>query len=152
MLYDVATQKLDAQFATADAIDAKAATIFSVASTVAAIVPALLPLGRANLDFQSPAVWLLISGGIFYVGTAILFGLTYWPGEWQSGPDIEELKRICGFGEEYARRWAADAYTLSIELNAATVEKKARYLTRSMIAFTLEVVLLVAAAISTFAQ
>jgi len=64
VLFDVASRELDAQLGSADALDAKAATVFSVASTVAVVVPALLPLGKNGLEFKSLAFGFLTSSSM----------------------------------------------------------------------------------------
>jgi len=152
VFFDVAAQQLDAQLASADALDTKAATIFSVASTVAAIVPALLPLGKSGIEFRSLAFVFLVAAGVAYGLTLLLFILAYLPGKWRTGPDMERLGQIIARGEDYARYWAADAYTLAIEKTSDAVTKKQQYLNAVLVAFVVEIVLLVSAALATFAR
>jgi hypothetical protein len=152
VLFDAASQELDAQLTSADALDQKAATVFSVASTVAVVVPALLPLGKSGLEFKSWAFGFLCAGGAGYVATLVLFFLAYRPGRWASGPDLERLREVIVHGENYARRWAADAYVLSIEVTRLAVKSKRRFLNGVMAAFVFEIVMLVVAAVSTFSR
>ena len=152
VLFDVASRELDAQLGSADALDAKAATVFSVASTVAVVVPALLPLGKNGLEFKSLAFGFLCAAGAGYVATLVLFFQAYRPGKWASGPDLERLRDVIINGEDYARRWAADAYVLSIEATRMAVRTKRRYLNGTIGAFVFEILMLVGAAVSTFAR
>jgi hypothetical protein len=152
VLFDAASQELDAQLTSADALDQKAATVFSVASRVAVVVPALLPLGKSGLEFKSWAFGFLYAGGAGYAATLVLFFLAYRPGRWASGPDLERLREVIGHGEDYAHRWAADAYVLSIEVTRVAVRSKRRFLNGAMAAFVFEIVMLVVAAVSTFSR
>jgi hypothetical protein len=152
VLFDAATQELNVQLSSVDTLDTKAATIFSIASTVAVVVPALLPLGRKGVEYASAAFVLLCLGGLAYAATLILFFLSYRPGKWASGPRLDRLSEIITYGEDYARRWAADAYVLAIEATRKTVGKKQRYLNLAMWAFAGEIILLIAAAVSTFTR
>lgn len=153
VLFDSTTRQVDVQLATADALAAKAATIFSIASTVAAVVPALLPLGKPVLHFDSPSVRLLILALVAYLSTFGLFLLNYWSSNWQNGPKPSELEKICAnHTSEYGRRWAADAYLLSLRLNERKLRRKAIYFGVSVITFVLEVGLLMGAAVATFSH
>lgn len=152
VLLEAATQELNVQLSSVDTLDTKAATIFSVASTVAVVVPALLPLGKSGVEFESVAFGFLCLGGAAYAATLVLFFLSYRPGRWVSGPKLDRLSDIITYGEDYARRWAADAYVLAVEATRRTVNRKVRYLNLAMWAFAGEIVLLIAAAVSTFAR
>ncbi|MHB8577610.1 MAG: hypothetical protein ACYDCQ_20035 [Dehalococcoidia bacterium] len=152
VLFDVATQQLDAQLATVDALDAKSATVFSVGSTLAAVVPALLPLGKDGFELKSWPFAFLVAAGVAYAITLGIFLWEYRPGLWRVGPDIERLKPIMQWGEEYARRWAADAYVLSVERTRHAMDKKGRRLTWLIWAFAVEAIFLVAAGVATFVR
>jgi hypothetical protein len=150
VLAETLAQELSAQLSTADAIDAKAATVFSAASTIAAIGPALLPLARSDVRVESWTFVLLLAGIASYAVTLILFVLVYRVSTWEGGPRATALARVCeAHDSEYARRWVADAYSLSIRLNARRLDRKASYLGRTIPAFVLEVVMLAAAGVST---
>jgi hypothetical protein len=93
-----------------------------------------------------------VAAAVAYTLTLVLFFLEYLPGKWRAGPDMERLGAVIARGEDYARYWAADAYVLAIRKTSGAVAKKQRYLNLAIVAFVLEALLLVGAALSTFAR
>jgi hypothetical protein len=153
VMFEAASQQLAAQLATADAVAAKTATIFTLASAVSAVVPALLPIGKPSANFHSLTFGLLVAAIGAYVLTFAGFFAGYGAGTWAAGPRPDELEDVGRtYSSDEVRAWVALTYLLSIRRNDPVLRAKISWFNRIFATFVLEVGLLIAAGIATFAR
>jgi len=140
-----AERLLDAQVATNDILDTKTAGAVGVGSTVLPLTFGLLGLSGRTLPGATP--WLLTMAVVAYVfllmtaaWTSYIRGIAYRPDLrtlWRHSQDVDGAT---------LRRWVAEEYAVSGEINRIALESKARWVGRTTLMLYAEAILISAAA------
>ena len=140
-----AERLLDTQVTTNHALDARTAGTVAVGSTVLPLTFGLLSLSGRTLPGATQ--WLLAVAVIAYVvllmaaaWTSYVRGIEYRPNLrtlWQHSQDVDGA---------VLRRWVAEEYAISGEINRLALEYKARWVGRATLMLYLEGILISAAA------
>lgn len=146
VFYEATVRFLDVQISTNEALDNKAANIFSVASTVLPVTFGLLSLAPNRISGYSIAA--LIAALVAY---AVLL-LCAWRASTFRGLEYRpNLQKLDEYSQEYEERilirWVATEYKESTEANEWELERKARWTGAANTALYLEGALLSLAAL-----
>ena len=147
--YDVMMRRLDQQLATIDTLDAKIATVFTVASAVLPVTTGLLVAEHALLDRRGVTI-ALIGAGVAYLGLLIVFGVSYRADDWSWRPNrCEFYKEVLDSENDEAsiRFWVADECRASLDTNKPHLQRKGRLIALALVLFPIEVLFLSAAAL-----
>lgn len=136
---------LDAQVATSDILDTKTSGAVGVGGTVLPVTFGLLGLsGRA---LPGATQWLLAAAVVAYVVLLMMAGRSSYVRGIEYRPDLRTLWRHSQEIDGAAlRRWVAEEYAASGELNRVVLEYKARWVGRTTLMLYVEAILISAAA------
>jgi hypothetical protein len=154
--YAVATNKLDTQMQSIDQLDAKAVTLFTIASVILGFFVGLISL--VKLPSDQPAriadgVFLILSIAAYAILAYCLYQ-AYKVVDWEYGPDLKALgDKSQEYDEETIQELVADACTISHESNRVLIDKKADWLQCAFIALASDIILIaVTISITAFAK
>ncbi|MHB8574906.1 MAG: hypothetical protein ACYDCQ_06185 [Dehalococcoidia bacterium] len=157
IFYDVAVQSLARQLDTVDGLDTKASTIFAAASTILAIVAAVLQVGIQT--GQQPGAtsinpWVkgcLIGSVAAYIPGFIAFLISYRVTKWEIGTDIDYLTaEAIHFEDDDMRKRVGQACLDSYQANKPRARTKKWCVTVAFIAMAVETAALMSAAVLAF--
>lgn len=144
--YDIAVQRLDAQAEQIASLDAKAANVFLIASTVLPISASLLTDGDSSFANCLGAKIALAIGLAAYVWVACFFIRAYRVARWYFRPSLQSLKQFKeGKDSDRVRRWVGNQCTRSYYDNKPGISTKARYVDFATWGLAAEVAALTAA-------
>jgi hypothetical protein len=143
--YAVAERRLDAQVATNDLFDSKTSAAVGLGSTVLPLTFGLLSLSGRSLPGVTQ--WLLVMAVVAYVLLIAVSARTSHIRAIAYRPDLRTLRRHSDAIDGAAlRRWVAEEYALSAEINDRVLEYKARWVGRVNLVLYAEGILIAAAA------
>ena len=129
LYFEVARARVGEQLANIESINAKAATMFTIGSTVLPITASLLSIERATVLDDLTSRWALGVGCGFYLLLVAAFVLSYRLGGWQTRPQLAQWRDVTvGRTEEEMQRWLGDAYVEAYLSNESQVRRKAALL------------------------
>ncbi len=141
---DAATRRLDTQFSTFVALDAKIANVLSVGSAILPVTFGLLGLSKADLPLT--AAMFLVLAGVAYVVLLSLSWLTVSKaGGLAAGAQIGVLRahvESAEYTDKGLRFWVAKEYESSIQRNEKVLFLKVKYVGRASYALYVESALL----------
>jgi hypothetical protein len=148
--FAVAERFLDTQISTNDIFDTKATTTLGVGSTVLPLTLGLLALSQRTVP--TVTVWLLAFSLMAYVMLLVLVIKALHIRGFEYRPKLETAAQYSQQVDGATlRRWIAEEYATSSELNRPVLDRKGRYVGFAYIALFVEGLLIsIAAGISLF--
>jgi hypothetical protein len=126
LYYEVASRKLDFQFQINEHIEARAATQFTIGSTILPITAGFLTSGENALDDCIVAKLALFAGFACYMLLAACFVWSYRINKWDSRPDPPQWREVTvDSTEEEMQRWLGDACVDAYAANEPVINSKA---------------------------
>jgi hypothetical protein len=149
VFFDVASSRLDEQFARIDALDSKVSTAFGFSA-------ALLPIFGAFIANASPpqaARDIYILALVVYLGLLVSATAAFRVSDWSYRPNMDDLKAASEKNADDAvSLWAAHECLTSIESNEPKLERKAVLVGIAIAPLGIDALLLTLAAIATIQQ
>jgi hypothetical protein len=143
--FDSTQRALDNQISTWDVLDTKTAGAVGVGSTILPLTFGLLSISRSSVPGLT--LWLLGGAVVAYFALLILAARTSHIRGFEYRPKIRTLwENSQTFDGAALRRWVAEEYAASSELNRLVLEYKARWVGRVTYALYAEGILISAAA------
>ena len=122
--YEVAIQRLDAQWDQIEAIDSKIATFLGFGSAILAIFIAALQFFEV-VQWPLCALVLLSVAMAIYIALLVFVLLAYRFSHWSFRPDLKTFRQYClNYDEGIMKQWVADECILSIEANEPQIASK----------------------------
>lgn len=145
ILYQMAINRLDAQFKRIDGADTKIGVTFVISNAITAALASFI----ASIQQPVPQFVLIfaILAGIAYVVTLLLLFLAYRGGKWSFNPDIRTLRNICvdsrlrGYPNT-VKEWVAAECVRSLDWNSRRLTTKLRRAYFALIAVSAQGLLL----------
>jgi hypothetical protein len=126
LYYEVASKKLDFQFQINQRIETRAATQFTIGSTILPITAGFLTSGNNPLDDSLVGRIALLLSFVFYLLQVFFFVWSYRINKWDSRPDPPQWKEVTsGRAEEEMHRWLGNACVEAYAANEPVIERKA---------------------------
>jgi len=141
VFYTVATDRLNAQMQQIDQLDAKIATIYSVASVILAFFAGLLTIATlpSNRGIRITDFVLLGLAILVYAVLAVFLLKAYRVRDWSLRPNLPTLQAHCAeYTEDGMQEWVADECVRSIEVNKPKIVQKGEWLNNALFALAAE--------------
>lgn len=140
--YDIATDRLAAQLAQIDGLDAKLANAFGFGSALFAVALAVLALRDA--DIPRATVGLLSASGAVYLALGTISLIGYRIRDWEFGPRLDAVWQLADKHEDAKLGWAViERIIKDYNANKKHVEQKASLANWTLRLLVLESVLIV---------
>jgi cytochrome c-type biogenesis protein CcmH/NrfG len=147
LYYEVASRRLSEQMQQIDGLDNKSSTIISFGSVVLPVYSAIVALGD---EMSYYAITTLVLAGVVYLFLAYYSYCAYQVSEFSGRPHADDLaERSRKYNPARMKRWVAEERRRSINQNRKAIQRKASYVSKSLVSLTVLAALLTISAILT---